>query len=444
MIRCDVAVLGAGPAGCIAALQLGRAELDVVLIDPFKLPDDHLIESFPVSGAQLAEEIGILETICGLSEGPASSINMLWRDVSERRTFGPSGPLLIRKQQLAIGLRSIASKYVKSLRATARGSVICESGTVVSTSADDVHAKMIIDARGRRQTGESVHGLVAIPFSAQTDAKTDPQMHVEAHEGAWVWACRLADTTLSGNFFVDPSTAAGMSRESRREMVADYSRDCAFPVLQDIQVHRPVFCGLSAAKDPVPELSMILIGDAALARDPIASHGLIHAMRSGVHAAVATQTILDPDFDSLAARCFLRIKHQEAVSAARAATAKAYQDQSRYKTDFWRRRSSLVPITNLPKILEGQVELAAPLTQAPMIDGNRIKWAPALKMPANSGFATQFGPISAAEIAAACKSGATLQDIAERLANQHSTSIAFPVVEELLKGGALVQARRSA
>ena len=82
-----VAVLGAGPAGSIAARQLGLAGVDTLLIDPLQSPLGHRLESFPPSGAPLADDIGLLETICGVSEGPAASLHMGWRKETEVRTF---------------------------------------------------------------------------------------------------------------------------------------------------------------------------------------------------------------------------------------------------------------------------------------------------------------------------------------------------------------------
>ena len=120
MIKSDVIVIGAGPAGSIAARQLGMAGLSVQLIDPLDRPHSHCIESFPPSGAHLADEIGLLQTICATSEGPASAINMRWRKEAERREFGEDAPLLFRKALLHKNLQAAAAPYVDFIKATVR------------------------------------------------------------------------------------------------------------------------------------------------------------------------------------------------------------------------------------------------------------------------------------------------------------------------------------
>ena len=149
-VQVAVAVAGAGPAGAIAARQLGLAGLDVVLIDPFVTPAGHLIESFPASGAPLAEEIGLLAAICDVSDGPAEAMRMAWRDVPETRAFEGAGPLLLDRIALHERLRAEALRHVAPLQARLRGVVTSGRKVELSTSAGTIRCDMLIDARGRQ------------------------------------------------------------------------------------------------------------------------------------------------------------------------------------------------------------------------------------------------------------------------------------------------------
>ncbi|WP_281993276.1 NAD(P)/FAD-dependent oxidoreductase [Sulfitobacter geojensis] len=436
----QVAVAGAGPAGAIAARQLGLAGLDVVLIDPFVTPAGHLIESFPASGAPLAEEIGLLAAICDVSDGPAEAMRMAWRDVPETRAFEGGGPLLLDRIALHEKLRAEALRHVAPLQARLRGVVTSGRKVELSTSAGTIRCDMLIDARGRQAQKRAASDVTALPFSAVNDLPPH-QMWLEALPDGWVWACSLGGGVVQGAVFQRAAVLAGMRGPARAAYVADcLAGTDTFVGARGIDAGQPAAAGLSATADPLVSERHILVGDAALARDPIASHGLVHAMRSGVQGALAVLTALDRDCDSHAAFSFMRDKHREAVAAARLATQRAYADQSRFETPFW---ATCVPprvIPDQPDIGQGAVTLAAPLTRAPVLENDRIRWRPAIELASTDSFLTGSGSITALDIAAACRPAASLPEIANRLGRQHDMPAVFEVLERLTLGGAFVQA----
>ena len=79
--RCDVAVIGAGPAGSAAAWQLARRGLDVVLVDQHVFPRDKVCGDGLIPDAHAAlRRIGVLDEVMALS-----------RRVSHVRCTGPRG-----------------------------------------------------------------------------------------------------------------------------------------------------------------------------------------------------------------------------------------------------------------------------------------------------------------------------------------------------------------
>lgn len=63
-IRCDVAVIGAGPAGSMAARALARAGVDVVLADRAAFPRDKVCgDALLPDAVQALEEAGLLQTV---------------------------------------------------------------------------------------------------------------------------------------------------------------------------------------------------------------------------------------------------------------------------------------------------------------------------------------------------------------------------------------------
>ena len=93
-----------------------------------------------------------------------------------------------------------------------------------------------------------------------------------------------------------------------------------------------------------------------------------------------------------------------------------------------------------PEIGQGAVTLAAPLTRAPVLENDRIRWRPAIELSASDSFLTDSGSITALDIAAACRPAAPLPEIANRLGRQHDMPAVFEVLERLTLGGAFVQA----
>lgn len=438
--RADVAVLGAGPAGCVAARQLGQAGVDVILIDGAISTGSHHVESFPPTGAPLAEDIGLLSTICAASDGPASAMLMNWRDRPETRAFEGDGPLLLRREALHRVLRTEASRHARMLQTQVRKIVTSDDAAEVTTDAGAIICRMIVDARGRRALKRQGSDLIALPFDAR-GVVPDYTMWLDALPDGWLWAASLGDGEIHGAIFQKAFALAGSSSHDRRALARhQLLHASAFSNARDLSVGKPSAAGLSAMPDPVQSPRHVLIGDAALARDPIASHGLVHALRSGVQAAVAVRTILDPTGDTQAALAFLRQKHVEAVSSAREATARAYCDQSRFTGPFWAERSESNDAKTTPQIGPGPVTLADPLTRASVLETDRIRWAPAIALPAQNSFFTQFGTVTARDIAVACRPAAPLQEIATRLGRVHAVPLVFDILQHLTLGGAFAQA----
>ena len=73
----DAAIIGAGPAGAIAAIELRRLGLDVLLIEQHRFPRDKVCgECLSSVGIDVLEELGLAASIAKL-EGALLHINCL-------------------------------------------------------------------------------------------------------------------------------------------------------------------------------------------------------------------------------------------------------------------------------------------------------------------------------------------------------------------------------
>lgn len=442
----DIAVLGAGPAGTICAGQAVRAGLSVLLIGAPPHRDGHAIESLPASGFGLARATGCLDLFHAASRGTAATIRLRWRRAPETRDFGGDGPLLVDRALVHSALLARAgqlSPRLRVVRARARRILELPDGVSVATDAGEIRCRLVIDARGRSGGGARPGNgdLIALPFQATAVAQRKPAMLLEALPAAWIWAAHLPDGPVHGAIFQPPQALAGCSAKDRTALGARAlaaSRD--LPALRALRFGAPAPAGFSAVPDPVISPRHLLIGDAALARDPIASHGLLHALRGAVHGAAAAATILDPNGDTGAALAFLRLKHSQTRDAARNATARAYADQTLFDGPFWR-HSPPQGAAARPRPL-GRLRLARPPTRAPALQGNCIVWATAIELPLAGDFVVSIGPVTAVDVAAACRPAAPLADIASRLLRLHPAGAVGAVLDRLVQGGALSQADR--
>ncbi len=445
----DVAILGAGPAGSVAAHELGKSGLSVVLIESGDTTDVHCIESFPQSGAPLAESTGLLSAICSAAYAPAQSMTLHWRAQAEVRDFGNAGPLLVHRRELHHALLSqarSASPATTVVKARVRKVQRVGELSFIETDTGRVKARLTLEARGRVEARRMKkpagthqrHALVALPFSVRCRSGV-AAMSLEALPEAWVWVAHTGDGEAHGAIFQNASMLAGQSLQQRVSYGTSCIQNtrCLNQSTEALRFHTPTAADFIALDDPVINDACFAIGDAALARNPVASHGLVHALRSGVQAAAAVRTVLSAQHQSDAAFAFLRHKHSDAYRNALTATARAYTE-SRFNTAFWQCYASMKEPPVAPTFPMSQVlTLTEPLAQAPVLDGDFIHWAPAIALPLKQDYAVQIGPLAAAEIASACQPAAALPELAARLQRFHNRKIVADVFDALLAGGAL-------
>jgi 2-polyprenyl-6-methoxyphenol hydroxylase-like FAD-dependent oxidoreductase len=429
----EVAILGAGPAGIAAACGLVSAGVEVTLIDA-GTPLTPRVESLPPSGLALAESLGLADAIATATLGQAREMRMHWRVSPERRVFGVEAPLLLDRVLLH---RALGSAVTGLRRITARARILGAEGGRPRVGVGDciLTARIILDARGRAAQ-RSRAGLVALAFEGRQADRALPAMEIEALAAGWLWASTLPDGRVSGQLFLPAATLAGLDRQARHGLLHRHLA-AIFPDM----VLRPGAVApamLTAVDDPVAGPGLLRLGDAALARDPIASHGLIHALRSGGQAAVAVATLLDPACDPQAALAFLRDRHRRAFVAAQAATARAYADQSRLRSPFW--EGEAPPLPTQPQLwpsLSHPLTLAAPLRQVPVLELDRIRWAHGLWLETSGEAVPRLGPISAPALAQLLTPPAPLTELSARLERAVGQAVAQAILRRLLDEGAL-------
>lgn len=427
MDRPDIVILGAGPAGTVAAMLAAAQGMDVLIIDSGHPPAAR-IESLPPMGRALAYDLGLQPALDAAFLGRVASIDLHRPASSETRRSAPAdAPDLLDRATLHAALHTLARRSGAKL-ATGRGWIGSSPTPTVALGDRRFFPRVIIDARGRAALPRAIRNAVAaLPFRTVSPAPPPaPRMEVTALAIGWSWIATLPSGRCEGALFTDPRNLAGLTATRRRAVLLSH-----LALAEDLHVGRPCPAALHAAPFATATGPILRIGDAALARDPVAAHGLVHAFRSATHAVAAAATILGQG-DASAALAFLEQRHAKACRQAAEGTALALaglRGESAHPAEPAR---AAVPPLNRP------LRLSRALHEAPVLANGRIVWAKAIHLPASGEDATTFGPSDAATIAHLLDPPAPVATLARRLDAVLPATLGHAILKRLIDEGALV------
>jgi flavin-dependent dehydrogenase len=286
----DLLVLGAGPAGCAAAIQARRAGLDVLIVDAEE-------RSRPAPGETLHPGIEAIFAALGIRDAVVAAgfhrHRGVWIEWDHPRRFEPygedaSGPWLgfqaDRQRLQAILLDAAVALGAQLKRPAAPDALIVEDAVVCGIVADgrELRARWTADATGRRGWVAAELALARTCCSPRLQARfgwrndridTDGQPSIAADASGWNWQAPLGNGRTAWVLLT----------------VHDPERHSSAPVGTDVswRIHR------ACAGD-----GYFLLGDAAATLDPASSHGVLRALMSGMlcaHLVAASSRLLPAD-----------------------------------------------------------------------------------------------------------------------------------------------------
>lgn len=303
----DVAVVGGGPAGATAALNLARLGLQTTLLESSNYEEPRVGETLPPAARPLLVRLGVAERVAGLGSTPSYGNQSAWGgdDVwSNPFVFGPHGNgWHLDRRAFDRCLAEAAVAAGAELR-TGTSVISCaweQAGPwkIELPNAGVLRANALIDASGRS-------GLIARSVGAKRRI-TDHLVGIAARYGgpAHDAGYTLVEATADGWWYSAPipteqtmvmfMTDADLCRRGRYAVSSVWSQrlseapETERRITSYLQLSQPAVCSAVSQRLYRNDYARrwLATGDAALAVDPLSSSGIVRALRSGEAAAYA-------------------------------------------------------------------------------------------------------------------------------------------------------------
>lgn len=346
-----VAVIGGGPAGCAAAIQLARGGARVILVVPDGAPRQATVESLPPQAARLLRDLGVWESFLAEEPVPSPGNLSLWGDAVPSGTdfiFNPYG------NGWHIDRRHFDAMLLNEAR-RAGADILCGRASLVKRDDDawqvfvqsalgivaELGADVLVWAGGRNvplpaafaATRRKLDSLVAIAAHCRNDvAANDFRTWTEAAYGGW-W---YGSPAIGGRHYIAYFTDADLIPACDRVVWWRDLLDATHLISRRAPSFGPLpvlhgFSASAALAEPAAGDAWMAIGDAALALDPLSSTGTSFALASGKCAA---DEVLSQQPAGTYTNWVLRHYSRYLREAAT-----AYQIQPRWsESAFWQRR----------------------------------------------------------------------------------------------------------
>lgn len=354
-MRADAVIVGAGPAGCAAAIGLARAGARVVLYDrksPSGCKPGEIIE--PTVRIALAE-LGLDEGFETLNSLTLAGNVSLWDDGDPVESDGMTNPY-------GLGALIDRAKFEAWLLSAARraGVDVCEVDgrlnaemvgatwqltTDGETSPDRMTAPLILQATGR---GNGIVGcrkrdladrLVALLMYGRTPpGPRDQRLLIEACETGWWYAAPLPDGLAVIAFMTDadllPPTGSGRIDYFQAQL---RGTRLIRTIAEQVPAQSPVvgFPANSGIRQVIHGQGWVCIGDAAATYDPLSGRGVPVALAKGTAIA---RLLCNSASASLAIKAYVDAE-RAAFADFRAIQRRTYRRAAvHFKSEFWQRR----------------------------------------------------------------------------------------------------------
>jgi len=331
--RCDVLVVGGGPAGSTIAALLAAAGRDVVVLEKSRHPRFHIGESLLPANAVLFDRLGVREQVeaIGMTK---FGVEFVSPDHDHRQfiefseAWDKSMPYAwqVRRSQLdELLFRDAARKGARTFEGQrVREVAFDDAGASVEVELDDGarvrwRGRFVVDASGRdtllanqlrckeknrRHNSSALYGHYT--GAARLPGRLEGNITIFWFEHGWFWFIPLADGTTSIGAVCWPHYL-----KSRKKPLPEFFADtiAMCPALAERLAGAELVDGRVTATGNYSYASakssgdrFLMIGDAYAFVDPVFSSGVYLAMQNAFDGAKVVEAVLDGRRDAAALR----------------------------------------------------------------------------------------------------------------------------------------------
>ncbi|KPH14237.1 NAD(P)/FAD-dependent oxidoreductase [Chryseobacterium sp. ERMR1:04] len=360
-IEYDIGIVGAGPAGCIAAIELQKLGYKVLLVEKSVFPRFHIGFSCSPGLFHWLDVLNLRDQIAPAILGNDSKTALLWEEsqVITKENHGVSVDRGMFDQLLSQYASRLGVKIIQPVNKLQLQENKDHTWTLfLQQDHQDLQFKVrfFVEATGRKSIIKTTKVAYLPPLNATYTFLPASFKHsiIEAGENGWFWGTPYKEKCLLA-YFGNPSHIKSFNT------VAEYLND-GLKQLKTVNLEIPqalqVFsCNASSYYDQNPvSLDHIKIGDSAYTTDPISSQGVVKAIKTAVHASKVVHTILNRSEDAeTAIDYYENLIHTDVVKNTQWINT-FYSKQQHFDSSFWRQYKLPSPT---PLIQEQNIQLQA-------------------------------------------------------------------------------------
>ena len=315
--RCDVVVVGGGPAGAATAIALARAGTSVIVLEQSHYDRVRIGETLPPAARMPLASLDVWNRFVEQGHAASAATISSWGSTSideHHFIFNAHGQgWHLDRTRFDEMLVSVAGDCGARVRRGSRmtASLAVASGPEVhymqGGAVHEIQAEFVVDATGRASSVARQQGARRIRFDrligvagtfspSSPSSEKDSRTLVEAAPDGWWYSAWLPQSQAIVVYMTDadliPRVSAGVGAYWRRQLDKTVH---TYPRVQGLTLEGPVrvVAACSEVLNPIAGRNWVAAGDAAMSVDPLSSQGICWALKSGLVAARAIQRHMD-------------------------------------------------------------------------------------------------------------------------------------------------------